>query len=154
MRITLKMIVLSIALGAAAAIRAGAGPAAPATPTMFAEQIVFLYYTDLQPAEAFFGGTLGFAKTMDAEWVKIYRTAGGAFVGAVKEGRGYHKTSSSKPVMVTWVVEDVDAWYARVRKAGVKVLREPRSSTDPPARTFLVADSTGYTFEFMQWLKR
>lgn len=149
-----KMIVLAMAVGSVAGFRIGAtAPAAP-EPTLVAEQIVFLYYKDLDAAETFFGQTLGFSKTMDADWVKIYRTASGSFIGAVKEGRGYHKTSPSKPVMITWSVSDVDAWYGRLAAAGVKVLREPRTSADPPARTFLVADSTGYTFEFLQWTRK
>jgi predicted enzyme related to lactoylglutathione lyase len=127
------------------------GPASP-RPAPFSEQIVFLYYSDLRVAEEFFGKALGLEKTMDKDWVKIYRTIGGSSVGAVKEGRGFHKPAPSKPVMITWAVNDLDAWYARVVRAGITVLKEPRASSDPPAKTFLVADPTGYTFEFLQWL--
>jgi predicted enzyme related to lactoylglutathione lyase len=119
----------------------------------FAEQIVFLYYSDLRVAEEFFGKALGLEKTMDRDWVKIYRTIGGSSIGAVKEGRGFHKPSPSKPVMISWAVEDLEPWYERVVKAGIKVLKEPQVSTDPPAKTFLVADPTGYTFEFLQWVR-
>lgn len=117
------------------------------------EQIVFLYYADLDAADAFFGKGLGLEKTMDKDWVKIYRTAGGSFVGAVKEGRGFHKPSPSKPVMISWAVDDLDPWYHKVTAAGIKVLKTPQTSADPPVRTFLVADPTGYTFEFLQWLR-
>ena len=122
-------------------------------PPPLREQIVFLYYADLAQAEAFFGKGLGFEQTMDKDWVKIYRTAGGSSVGAVKEGRGFHKPSPSKPVMISWAVDDLDPWYRRVTAAGIKVLKPPQTSADPPARTFLVADPTGYTFEFLQWLR-
>jgi len=115
---------------------------------------VFLYYTDLTAAEAFFGKALGLSKTMDQDWVKIYRTAGGSSVGAVKEGHGFHKPSPSKPVMISWVVDDIDPWYRRATAAGIKVLKPPQDSADSGVRSFLVADSTGYTFEFMQWLRR
>lgn len=123
--------------------------AAPA----LSEQIVFLYYSDLRVAEDFFGKVLGLEKTMDKEWVKIYRTIGGSSIGAVKEGRGFHKTSPSKPVMITWVVDDLQPWYERVVKSGVKVLKAPQVATDPPAKSFLVADPTGYTFEFLEWVR-
>ncbi len=130
-------------------------PAMPTSPPApFGEQIVFLYYADLTTADAFFVTALGLSKTMDQEWVKIYRTAGGSAVGAVKEGRGFHKPSPSKPVMISWVVDDIDPWYRRVTAAGVKVLKQPQNSPDSGVRSFLVADPTGYTFEFMQWLKR
>jgi predicted enzyme related to lactoylglutathione lyase len=120
----------------------------------FSEQVVFLYYADLAVAEAFFGTALGLSKSMDQDWVKIYRTAGGSSVGAVKEGRGYHRTASSKPVMVSWVVDDIDPWYRRLSDAGVKVLKPPQESAESGVRSFLVADPTGYTFEFMQWLRK
>ena len=120
----------------------------------FSEQIVFLYYSDLSTAEAFFGTALGLSKTMDQDWVKIFRTAGGSSVGAVKEGHGFHKPSQSKPVMISWVVQDIDPWYRRATAAGIKVLKPPQDSADSGVRSFLVADPTGYTFEFMQWLRR
>jgi predicted enzyme related to lactoylglutathione lyase len=123
------------------------------SPPRFSEQIVFLYYSDLAVAEAFFGKALGLEKTMDKDWVKIYRTVSGSSIGAVKEGRGYHKPAASKPVMVSWAVDDVDAWYRQVTAAGIKVLKPPQTSADPPARTLLVEDPTGYTFEFLQWLR-
>jgi predicted enzyme related to lactoylglutathione lyase len=90
---------------------------------------------------------------MDKEWVKIYRTLGGSSIGAVKEGRGFHKTSPSKPVMITWAVDNIQPWYERVVKSGVKVLKAPQVATDPPAKSFLVADPTGYTFEFLEWVR-
>src|SRR5829696_2777732 len=80
-------------------------PAKVIPPPPFGEQIVFLYYTDLAAAEQFFGTALGLSKTMDQDWVKIYRTAGGSAVGVVKEGHGFHKPSPSKPVMISWVVD-------------------------------------------------
>jgi predicted enzyme related to lactoylglutathione lyase len=130
---------------------------APGTPSAAApalsEQIVFLYYSDLRVAEDFFGKVLGLEKTMDKEWVKIYRTIGGSSIGAVKEGRGFHKTSPSKPVMITWAVDNIQPWYERVVKSGVKVLKAPQVATDPPAKSFLVADPTGYTFEFLEWVR-
>jgi predicted enzyme related to lactoylglutathione lyase len=118
------------------------------------EQIVFLYYADLRVAEEFFGKGLGLQKTMDKDWVKIYSTVGGSSIGAVKEGRGYHRPSSAKPVMITWAVDDLESWYERIVTAGIKVLKEPQVATDPPAKTFLVADPTGYTFEFLEWVRK
>jgi predicted enzyme related to lactoylglutathione lyase len=135
----------------AAALR-GQGAKRPGTPP-FAEQIVFLYYADLSVAEAFFGNALGLDKVMDEDWVKIYRTSGGASVGAVQEGRGFHKPAASKPVMISWVVDNIDPWYAKATAAGVKVLKTPQTSKAPPMRSFLIADPTGYTFEFLQWLR-
>ncbi len=142
---------IAVVLAARGDVRASQQTAA--SPLRLAEQIVFLYYADLTAADNFFSKALGLEKTMDRDWVKIYRTVNGSSIGAVKEGRGFHKTADSKPVMITWAVENIDPWYQRVTAAGVKVLKAPHVATDPPARSFLVADSTGYTFEFLQWLR-
>lgn len=56
------------------------------------EQIVFLYYNDLAVADRFFGQLLGFRKTTDQEWVKIYQPFDGSSVGAVLEGRSARPT--------------------------------------------------------------
>ena len=148
-------VVQAAALATLCSVHMAAQEPAKVSPTPpFSEQVVFLYYTDLAAAEEFFGKALGLSKTMDQDWVKIFRTAGGSSVGAVKEGHGFHKPSPSKPVMISWVVQDIDPWYRRVTAAGIKVLKPPQDSADSGVRSFLVADPTGYTFEFMQWLPR
>src|SRR5262245_6314751 len=148
-------VVQAAAIAALCSVHSAAQQPATVSPTPpFGEQIVFLYYTDLAAADEFFGKALGLSKTMDQDWVKIYRTSGGSSVGAVKEGHGFHNPSPSKPVMISWVVQDIDPWYRRATAAGIKVLKPPQDSADSGVRSFLVADPTGYTFEFMQWLRR
>jgi len=117
-------------------------------------QIVFLYYQDVAIADRFFGETLGLKKTMDRDWVKIFQTASGSSVGAVKEGRGFLKSAPAKPVMVSWVVDDVDIWYRDLKAKNVKILTEPRANPVSGVKGFIFEDPTGYTFEIMQWLKR
>jgi predicted enzyme related to lactoylglutathione lyase len=118
------------------------------------EQIVFLYYKDLEAVDAFFGRILGFKKTMDLDWVKIFQTVAGSSIGCVKEGRGSLKTSVDKPVMVSWVVDDVEAWQRRLTASGVKIAKPVHVSAEPPMKSLLFEDSAGYTFELVEWLKR
>jgi predicted enzyme related to lactoylglutathione lyase len=118
------------------------------------EQIVFLYYKDLEPVDAFFGKILGLKKTMDLDWVKIFQTVAGSSIGCVKEGRGSLKTSVDKPVLVSWVVDDVEAWQRRLTASGVKITKPVHASAEPPMKSLLFEDPTGYTFELVQWLKR
>ena len=117
------------------------------------EQIVFLYYKDLDVAEAFFGTTLGLEKTTDMGWVKIYRTVPGSSIGCVNEGRGALKTSADKPVMVSWVVNDVESWHHALAAKGVKIVKPLQTSSAPPMKSFLFQDPTGYTFELIEWIK-
>jgi lactoylglutathione lyase len=137
-------------LSLSSAVLAVEGQEAPLAP---AEQIVFLYYKDLAVAEAFFGKTLGLEKTMDLEWVKIFRTVPGSAIGCVKEGRGSLKTSAAKPVMVSWVVGDIESWHRRLAANHVKIVKPLRMSAEPPMKSFLFEDPTGYTFELVEWVK-
>lgn len=117
------------------------------------EQIVFLYYQDLDVADAFFGGILGLKKTTDLEWVKIFQTVAGSSIGCVKEGRGSLKTAADKPVMVSWVVSDVESWHRTLAAKQVKILKPLQTSREPPMKSFLFQDPTGYTFELIEWIK-
>lgn len=117
------------------------------------EQIVFLYYKDLDVADTFFGTTLGLEKTTDMDWVKIFRTVAGSSIGCVKEGRGSLKTSVDKPVMVSWVVSDVESWHRTLAAKGVKIVKPLQTSSAPSMKSFLFQDPTGYTFELIEWIK-
>ena len=137
----------------AGALRADRGAAAQDGRLAPNEQIVFLYYKDLGVADAFFGNTLGLKKTTDLDWVKIFQTVPASSIGCVKEGRGSLKTSADKPVMVSWVVNDVQAWHRRLAAKNVKIVQPVHESKEPPMKSFLFQDPTGYTFELVQWLK-
>jgi len=50
-------------------------------------------------------------------------------------------------------VDDVARWHERLTKLGVKIVKPLHDSTDPPMKSFLFEDPTGYTFELIQWLK-
>ena len=118
--------------------------------------VTFFYYENLAAAETFYGQTLGFEKSFDLGWVKIFDIGEGSSIGIVLEGRGFHATSNEKPVMLSIVTEDVDAWYARLKEMQLPFLTElaPESTSDEdaaPVRGFIVSDPGGYTVEFFQW---
>jgi lactoylglutathione lyase len=113
--------------------------------------ITFLYYDDLEDAVRFYEDVMGFEKTVDQGWAKIYRVAGDAHVGLVDGSRGYHRPSPSKPVMITMVVEDVDEWYRHLRGRGVETLTEPRDNEEIGIRAFLLEDPEGYVIEIQRF---
>lgn len=123
------------------------------------ETITFFYYEDLEAQVPFYEGLLKLEKTMDEDWVKIYRITPNSSVGLVLHGRGVHEASEDKPAMLSIVTEDVDAWYQRLVAADVSVLSElapPGSGSEPgraPVRGFIVEDPGGYTIEFFTWQK-
>ncbi len=114
--------------------------------------ITFLYYKDLEKATRFYEEVMGFELTVDQGWAKIYRVTDGAHVGVVDESRGYHRASPTKPVMVTLVVPDADAWYQYLRGRGVETLSEPHDVEELGLRAFLLEDPEGYVIEIQKFL--
>ena len=144
------MKILAILLATATAIAIAAPTKQQSLPSIDS-QVTFLYYADVPAAAQFYEGILGLEKTFDEGWVQIYRVSSTAYVGLVDETRGVHRTSESKPVMLSIVTNEIDAWYAHMRTSGVKLLSELSNSDNAPIRAFLVEDPGGYTVEFFQW---
>jgi uncharacterized glyoxalase superfamily protein PhnB len=113
-----------------------------------------LYYDEISDAVDFYEHILGLRKTLNEEWVKIYRLTDSASVGVVKVGPGaYHATQDRNAVMLSLVTTDVDGWYRRLKENGrVGFLKDIHDSENVPIRSFLVEDPGGYTVEFFQWL--
>jgi catechol 2,3-dioxygenase-like lactoylglutathione lyase family enzyme len=131
----------------------------PDGPPPAASQVTFLYFTDVEKAAAFYGRTLGLRNTLNLAWVKMFETAPGAMVGLVGAGRGAHKPSPQKPVMISLVVRtpaDVDRWHAFLKARGVRLRSEPHDSgsgatDDANVRAFGFLDPEGHTLEVFAW---
>jgi predicted enzyme related to lactoylglutathione lyase len=116
--------------------------------------VTFLYYKDLAEAENFYGGILGFQKDFDGGWVKIFRIADGGRVGLVDETKGYLKTASDKPVMLSIDTSDIRLWYERVKETGARYIKTHlKPESEGFANSFLLTDPEGYHVEFFQWNK-
>jgi catechol 2,3-dioxygenase-like lactoylglutathione lyase family enzyme len=130
---------------------------AAAEPAAIESTVTFFYYDDLEVQIPFYEGLLSLKPTLVEDWVRIYRITETSSVGLVKNGRGFHAVSADKPAMLSLVTPDVDAWYAKLVEAGVKVLKELPPPADPgqpgaaPVRGFIVEDPGGYTIEFFHW---
>jgi catechol 2,3-dioxygenase-like lactoylglutathione lyase family enzyme len=144
----MRLILALVVLGVVGAVFASAQQS-----PVLKEQLVFLYYKDLAVADVFFNETLGLKKTTDMDWVKIFQTVPGSSIGCVKEGRGSLRASANKPVMVSWVVSDVEEWYRRLSAKRVKIVKPLHASDEPPMKSFLFEDPTGYTFEIIEWIR-
>ncbi|MGD2200024.1 MAG: VOC family protein [Candidatus Bathyarchaeota archaeon] len=113
--------------------------------------ITFFYYDDLEKASEFYGGVMGFELTTDQGWAKIFKVAEDAYVGCVDGNVGYHKPTMDKPVMLTVVVDDPDAWYHHLRSHGVETLSEPHDNEELNLRIFLLEDPEGYVIEIQKF---
>lgn len=87
--------------------------------------ITFFYYRDLAKAADFYEKIMGFDLVVDQGWAKIYRVNGSALMGCVDGNIGYHKPNAIKPVMLTVVVDDPDAWYSHFENPDSKASANP-----------------------------
>ncbi len=119
------------------------------------DQVVFLYYSDIEKAANFYESVMGFKQieqTQSLEWVSIYKATDNSYVGIVDEKRGTLKTSQEKPVMLSWVTDDVDAWYEFLKDKNVSIIRAPKTNRETGIRAMLLKDPGGYMLEFYQWM--
>ena len=114
--------------------------------------ITFLYYKDLAKVAQFYEDVLGLKLVIDQGFAKIYQVAGQAHIGLVDETRGYHRSNPIKPVEITLLVPDVDAWYKCIRSLGIETLTEPTNISSVNVRAFLLQDPEGYVVEIQKFL--
>ncbi len=117
------------------------------TPGAASLAITFLYYRDLPGAQTFYETVLGLDLAIDQGWSKIYRICPGAHIGLVDESRGMNRWQPVKCVQVCLRVDDVDEWYAHVRRHEVQSLSEMFESEQLGIRAFVFDDSEGYQIE-------
>jgi predicted enzyme related to lactoylglutathione lyase len=116
-------------------------------------QVTFFYYKDPKKACDFYRNVMGFELVKDKsnEAQNIFKVTDGAYIGIVDEKFGYHKASPAKPVMLSLMVADVDAWYQDFTQKGVKTLNEP-SNWANLLRQFKLEDPEGYVIEIHKFL--
>jgi catechol 2,3-dioxygenase-like lactoylglutathione lyase family enzyme len=110
--------------------------------------MVFLYYKNLPAAIDFYEKVLGLTPVLDYGFAKAFRISTSAFVCLVDENKGMHKTSEPKTVTLSFITEEVDAWYKYLKAKGVKIHSPLKSSTRIPIRGFVACDVEGYFLEF------
>jgi catechol 2,3-dioxygenase-like lactoylglutathione lyase family enzyme len=116
-------------------------------------QITFFYYKDVQVAADFYGETLGLELVEDQKWAKIYRVNGTAFLGIVAGEKGFHQAQEKNAVLVTFLVDDVPAWYNYLESKGVTFKTDLMTKDDIQVQCFFAEDPGGYSLEFQRFLK-
>jgi predicted enzyme related to lactoylglutathione lyase len=122
-------------------------------PAPIFSQITFFYYDELAPAAAFYEEILGLALVEDQGWARIYRLAGGAFLGIVAGDKGFHRPQARSAVLLTLVVDDVLAWHEHLAAHGVELLSEVQDRPEIQIRCFFLEDPGGYALEIQQFLR-
>ena len=120
-------------------------------------QVTFLYCNNLAKASEFYAKLLEKKPSLDLDWVKIYPVTETLSVGLVDSTHGALRPSPSKPVMLSFVVQNrkqVDEWYARLKALGAEVPHAPESMDLKNGRgiySLSFKDSEGYSLEIFAW---
>ena len=123
--------------------------------TPFDQQITFLYAEDPAPSWQFYENVLGLVLVQDQGNCRIYAAAPGArgFLGVCR-ARGPRATDNPRVqggVVVTFVVQDVEGWHARLTEAGLGTATKPAFSEDYRVTSFFFRDPAGYTLEVQRF---
>ena len=114
--------------------------------------LVFLYYRDTARAQRFYEDILGLELVVEQAFTNIYRISPTSFVGLVDEARGMHRASENKAVTLSFITDEVDAWYDYLVSRGVEMRGPLRDSSNHPTRGFVAFDPEGYFLEFETFL--
>ena len=109
--------------------------------------ITFLNVAELGPSDRFYRETLGLELVEDQGCARVYRVAAGGYVGLVRTKTAL-QPAAGHGVLVSIVVDDVDAWYDRLRTSpGIEIESAPVMVPGIPVNSFFLRDPAGYRLE-------
>jgi catechol 2,3-dioxygenase-like lactoylglutathione lyase family enzyme len=116
----------------------------------FSATVTWLYYKDLPAMQAFYEEVMGLREVVDQGWAKVYQGSRTGYIGLVDERRGMNRATEKKAVNVSFIIDDIDGWFAYVRQRGAFTLRGTGVSDDEAGRyrAFVGYDPEGYFMEF------
>jgi catechol 2,3-dioxygenase-like lactoylglutathione lyase family enzyme len=115
--------------------------------------VVWLYYKNLDEAQAFYEDVLGLELVTDQGFAKVYICSSTGYIGLVDEAQGLHRFSDEKSVTVSFISPQIDEWYTYLMRHELNV-REGLSDGDSiPVRAFVTYDTAGYFLEFDWFLE-
>ena len=110
---------------------------------------VALFVSDLAKAEAFYCGVLGYQVEWRPDPENLYLTMNGQDNLALHKGKSAPgETRLDHFGIVLRKAEDVDAWAAHLKAAGVALAKEPKTHRDG-ARSFYTRDPDGNGLQFI-----
>ena len=116
---------------------------------MFKEFIIFLGTENLEETNDFYTKVLELDLYKDQKTCMIYTINEKASIGFCTHIK---KTLDVKSPIITFIVEDVDGFYKRLKDKGVKIEEEPKVNEKFNIYHFFLKDNNGYTLEIQKFL--
>jgi len=115
----------------------------------FNGSIAFFGVSDLTATDRFYREGLDLELYKDQGLCRIYRVPGGGMIGFCSH---MAVTARDKSPILTFLAEDVDSWYAKLKEKGAEVGEEPKKNPHFNIYHFFLADPDGYTVEIQRFL--
>lgn len=110
---------------------------------------VALFVSDLQKAESFYCGVLGYQIEWRPDADNLYLTMNGHDNLALHKGKSaLGETRLDHFGIILKKADDVDAWHEHLKTRGAKILKEPKTHRDG-ARSFYTQDPDGNVLQFI-----
>ena len=113
----------------------------------FDSLITFCYTRDLASTAEFYEVLLELPLVLDQGGCRIYRVSGEGYIGFCERERA----PRPEGVLLTLVTDDVDGWFARLERAGVRVDKRPARNSDYKIYHCFVRDPNGYVVEIQRF---
>ena len=115
--------------------------------------VQWLYYDDLAAAQTFYEALLGAEMICDQGWAKIYQISESSLIGLVDGAKGLHKVSEKKRVTVSFLTDNIKAWFEKAKAtAGFELRTQEITDESGMVNIFVGYDPTGYFLEWDQFL--
>ena len=113
-------------------------------------QISWVYTEDLDSTAYFYAEVLGFKCSRDEGNGRIFDTGGNACIGVCRAFAD--RVVEPNGGMISIITNDVDAWYLRLKEAGLAIDQPPHHLEQFGIYSFFVRDPNGYVIEFQQFI--
>ena len=118
------------------------------TDILFDQQITFLYTRDLTATARFYEDALGLPLAVDQGDCRIYQVSGDGYVGFCQRVAAPAEPAG---IIITFVTDDVDGWYARLLASGVQFDKPPEHNPKYAIYHCFLRDPNGYLLEIQRF---
>lgn len=115
--------------------------------------VMWLYYQDTAPINAFYHDLFGANAAVDQGWAWAYQSSPSGFVGIVDSARGLHQETEDKGVTASFFVDDIGQWFAYAKTvSGLEFRNEEIGDESGRVAVFVAYDPAGYFLEWDEFL--
>jgi catechol-2,3-dioxygenase len=116
--------------------------------------VIWLYYKNMMEGERFYEEKIGLRQIVDQGWAKLYQVSKSGYIGLVDECRGMHRFTEQKGTSVSFIVKDLDSWYAYVKNhEPFPLVQELYTGKEERYNAFVGIDPGKYYLEFDRFLE-